>query len=47
MDAYGGATRRWPSTAVESGAMRAMLLLWTITIVGGLTYFTVIGLTHH
>jgi hypothetical protein len=24
-----------------------MLLLWSITIVGGLVLFTVVGLTHH
>ena len=32
--------------AVERTRMRAMLLLWSAVIVGGLAYFIVIGLTH-
>jgi len=27
--------------------MRAMAFVWSVIIVGGITYFSIIGLTHH
>jgi len=27
--------------------MRAMAFVWAVIIVGGITYFTIIGLAHH
>jgi len=27
--------------------MRAMAFVWTVILVGGITYFSIIGLTHH
>jgi len=27
--------------------MRAMAFIWGVILVGGITYFTIIGLTHH
>jgi hypothetical protein len=27
--------------------MRAMAFIWGVIIVGGITYFSIIGLTHH
>jgi hypothetical protein len=27
--------------------MRAMAFVWAVIIVGGITYFSIIGLTHH
>jgi hypothetical protein len=30
-----------------NGPMRAMFLTYLLMIVAGLTYFTIIGLTHH
>jgi len=32
--------------AKESG-MRAMAMIWAVILIGGITYFSVIGLTHH
>jgi hypothetical protein len=31
----------------EPLAMRAMALIWAVILIGGITYFSVIGLTHH
>lgn len=28
-------------------AMRAMAFIWAVILVGGITYFSIIGLTHH
>jgi hypothetical protein len=28
-------------------AMRAMALIWAVILIGGITYFSIIGLTHH
>jgi len=28
-------------------AMRAMAFVWGVILVGGITYFSIIGLTHH
>jgi hypothetical protein len=28
-------------------AMRAMAFVWAVIIVGGITYFSIIGLAHH
>jgi hypothetical protein len=28
-------------------AMRAMALIWAVILIGGIAYFSVIGLTHH
>jgi hypothetical protein len=39
--------RNYKLKANEPDAMRVMLGLWTFVLVGGLTYFIVIGLTHH
>jgi hypothetical protein len=27
--------------------MRAMAFIWAVIIVGGITYFSIVGLTHH
>jgi hypothetical protein len=27
--------------------MRAMAFIWSVILVGGITYFSIIGLTHH
>lgn len=32
---------------VESRSMRAMLLIWSVIILGGLAYFIVLGATGH
>jgi hypothetical protein len=34
-------------SAKQSGAMRAMALIWAVILIGGITYFSIIGLTHH
>jgi hypothetical protein len=39
--------RRIVLRLVEPDSMRLMLGLWGLVICGGLTYFIVIGLTHH
>jgi hypothetical protein len=31
----------------EGNAMRAMAITWAVILVGGITYFSIIGLTHH
>jgi hypothetical protein len=31
----------------NSQGMRAMALIWAVTLIGGITYFSIIGLTHH
>jgi hypothetical protein len=36
-----------PSHATNQVAMRAMALIWAVILIGGITYFSVIGLTHH
>jgi hypothetical protein len=36
-----------PSTAPNQIAMRTMALIWAVILIGGITYFSVIGLTHH
>jgi hypothetical protein len=28
-------------------AMRAMAFVWAVIIIGGIAYFSVVGLTHH
>jgi hypothetical protein len=33
--------------AGKSDSMRAMALIWGVILVGGITYFSIIGLTHH
>lgn len=35
------------SRAPKQVAMRAMALIWAVILIGGITYFSVIGLTHH
>jgi hypothetical protein len=33
---------------VQNGArMRAMAFIWSVILVGGITYFTIVGLAHH
>jgi hypothetical protein len=27
--------------------MRAMAFIWSVILIGGITYFSIIGLTHH
>jgi hypothetical protein len=27
--------------------MRAMALIWAVILVGGITYFSIVGLSHH
>jgi hypothetical protein len=36
-----------PSAAPNQIAMRAMALIWAVILIGGITYFSIIGLTHH
>jgi len=36
-----------PPLDVGNVAMRAMLFIWAVIIVGGVAYCSVIGLTHH
>jgi hypothetical protein len=31
----------------EPVLMRAMALIWAVILIGGITYFSIIGLTHH
>jgi hypothetical protein len=42
--AGGGGIR---ASAVEGILVRAMAFIWAVILVGGITYFSVIGLTHH
>jgi hypothetical protein len=39
--------RASPTTRKEAAVMRAMALIWSVIIIGGITYFSIIGLTHH
>jgi hypothetical protein len=32
---------------VEALAMRAMAITWSLILVGGIVYFSIIGLAHH
>jgi hypothetical protein len=36
-----------PSALPNQLAMRAMAFIWAVILVGGIAYFSVIGLTHH
>jgi hypothetical protein len=36
-----------PSPAPNQIAMRAMALTWAVILIGGITYFSIIGLIHH
>jgi hypothetical protein len=36
-----------PGDAPKQVGMRAMGLIWAVILIGGITYFSVIGLTHH
>jgi hypothetical protein len=36
-----------PHHAPKQVAMRAMALIWAVILIGGITYFSIIGLTHH
>jgi len=27
--------------------MRAMAFIWAVILIGGITYFSIVGLTHH
>jgi hypothetical protein len=35
------------SKAPNQIAMRAMALIWAVILIGGIAYFSVIGLIHH
>jgi hypothetical protein len=36
-----------PHSIPKQVTMRAMALIWAVILIGGITYFSVIGLTHH
>jgi hypothetical protein len=41
------ADRVLPPPTPEGGPMRAMAFVWSVIIIGGIAYFSIIGLTHH
>jgi hypothetical protein len=47
MDCEASPTGFASSSTGETVAMRAMAVTWSLILVGGIVYFTIIGLSHH
>jgi hypothetical protein len=39
--------KRHTGALLEGDRMRAMAFVWAVILIGGITYFSIIGLTHH